>query len=91
MKKPFKHNCTDKTWYYESKKYLSSTWWQKYQNSKFEITSPSFEIATNPTIQISGIRARRFNIIDRSQITAIQAVEDENIFNAINAISNHNR
>ena len=51
-----------------------------------EILVPTFEIATNPTIRLSEIKARRFYIVDRAQIKAkeaIQKTEDLNIFNAI--------
>ena len=40
-----------------------------------EILVPTFEIATNPTIRLSEIKARRFYIVE----------EDLNIFNAVNA------
>ena len=53
-----------------------------------EILVPTFEIATNPTIRISEVKARRFYIVDRAQIKAKEAIqkeEDTNIFNAINA------
>jgi hypothetical protein len=53
-----------------------------------EILVPTFEIATNPTIRISEVKARRFYIVDRAQIKAKEAIqkeEDTNIFNAIDA------
>ena len=53
-----------------------------------EILVPTFEIATNPTIRISEVKARRFYIVDRAQIKAKEAIqkeEDTNIFNAISA------
>lgn len=53
-----------------------------------EILVPTFEIATNPTIRISEVKARRFYIVDRAQIKAKEAIqkeEDTNIFNALNA------
>jgi hypothetical protein len=53
-----------------------------------EILVPTFEIATNPTIRLSEVKARRFYIVDRAQIKAKEAIqkeEDLNIFNAINA------
>jgi hypothetical protein len=53
-----------------------------------EILVPTFEIATNPTIRLSDVKARRFYIVDRAQIKAKEAIqkeEDLNIFNAINA------
>ncbi len=53
-----------------------------------EILVPTFEIATNPTIRLSEVKARRFYIVDRAQIKAKEAIqkeEDLNIFNAIDA------
>ncbi len=54
-----------------------------------EIFVPTWEIAANPTIRLSEIKARRFYIVDRAQIKAKEAIqkeEDEQIFNAcINA------
>jgi hypothetical protein len=53
-----------------------------------EILVPTFEIATNPTIRLSEVKARRFYIVDRAQIKAKEAIqkeEDFNIFRAINA------
>ena len=53
-----------------------------------EILVPTFEIATNPTIRLSEVKARRFFIVDRAQIKAKEAIqkeEDRNIFNAIGA------
>ncbi len=59
-----------------------------------EVLVPTFEIATNPSIRLSEIKARRFYIVDRAQIKAKEAIqkeEDTNIFNAlITAVdSNH--
>lgn len=55
-----------------------------------EILVPTWEIAANPTIRLSEIKARRFYIVDRAQIKAKEAIqkeEDEQIFNAcINAL-----
>ena len=53
-----------------------------------EVLVPTFEIATNPTVRISEVKARRFYIVDRAQIKAKEAIqkeEDTNVFNAINA------
>lgn len=54
-----------------------------------EILVPTWEIAANPTIRLSEIKARRFYIVDRAQIKAKEAIqkeEDEQIFTAaINA------
>lgn len=51
-------------------------------------TVPTFEIFANPTVRISEVRRRRFNVIDRAVQKArqeIMAVEDANIFAAIDA------
>jgi hypothetical protein len=51
-----------------------------------EVLVPTFEIASNPTIRLSEVKARRFYIVDRAQIKAKEAIqkeEDRNIFNAI--------
>lgn len=51
-----------------------------------EILVPTFEIATNPQVRISEVKARRFYIVDRAQIKAKEAIqkeEDTNIFAAI--------
>lgn len=53
-----------------------------------EVLVPTFEIATNPQIRLSEVKARRFYIVDRAQIKAKEAIqkeEDHNIFTAINA------
>jgi len=51
-----------------------------------EVLVPTFEIAANPTVRISEIKARRFYIVDRAQIKAKEAIqkeEDSNIFAAL--------
>lgn len=51
-----------------------------------EVVVPTFEIAVNPTVRMSEIKARRFYIVDRAQIKAKEAIqkeEDSNIFNAL--------
>lgn len=51
-----------------------------------EILVPTFEIAANPTVRLSEIKARRFYIVDRAQIKAKEAIqkeEDTNIFAAL--------
>ncbi len=51
-----------------------------------EILVPTWEIAANPTIRLSEIKARRFYIVDRAQIKAKEAIqkeEDEQIFAAL--------
>jgi hypothetical protein len=57
------------------------------------ILVPTFEIATNPTIRLSEVKARRFYIVDRAQIKAKEAIqkeEDLNIFNAVIAAADAN-
>jgi hypothetical protein len=54
------------------------------------ITIPTFELYSNPTVRISEVRRRRFNVIDRAVQKARQelmAQEDANIFAAIDAAS----
>lgn len=51
-----------------------------------EILVPTFEIAANPQVRLSEIKARRFYIVDRAQIKAKEAIqkeEDYNIFSAL--------
>ena len=51
-----------------------------------EILVPTWEIAANPTIRLSEIKARRFYIVDRAQIKAKEAIqkeEDTQIFAAL--------
>lgn len=53
-----------------------------------EVLVPTFEIAANPQIRISEIKARRFYIVDRAQMKAKEAIqkeEDTNILNTIDA------
>jgi len=52
------------------------------------VVVPTFELFSNPTVRISEVRRRRFNVIDRAVQKARQelmAQEDANIFAAINA------
>jgi len=52
-----------------------------------EVLVPTFEIAANPQIRLSEIKARRFYIVDRAQMKAkeaIQKTEDTEILAAIN-------
>lgn len=52
------------------------------------VTVPLFEIASYPQVRFSQAKARRFNLIDRAQQRAkldLMAIEDRNIFNAIQA------
>ena len=54
--------------------------------------APIFEIVSNPTILLTDVRARRFNIIDEAQRSAsqeIQAQEDEAVFAALNSAAGH--
>ena len=57
-----------------------------------ELLVPTFEIASNPTIKLNEIRARRYYIVDRAQVRAkdsIQRQEDLEVFKAISvAVSN---
>lgn len=51
-----------------------------------EVLVPTWEIAANPTIRLSEIKARRFYIVDRAQIKAKEAIqkeEDTQIFAAL--------
>ena len=52
------------------------------------VTVPEFEIFANPTVRISEVKRRRFNVIDRAVQKARQemmAQEDANVFAAIDA------
>lgn len=54
------------------------------------VNVPEFEVVSNPTVRISEVKRRRFNVIDRAQQKArqeIQAQEDANIFSAIDFAS----
>ena len=42
-----------------------------------EILVPTFEIAANPQVRLSEIKARRFYIVDRAQIKAKEAIQKE--------------
>jgi len=42
-----------------------------------ELLVPTFEIAANPQVRLSEIRARRFYIVDRAQIKAKEAIQKE--------------
>ncbi len=53
-----------------------------------ELLVPTFEIAANPVIRYSEVKARRFYIVDRAQIKAkdsLQRQEDTEVFKVINA------
>ena len=53
-----------------------------------EVLVPTFEIATNPQIRLSEIKARRFYIVDRAQMKAkeaIQKAEDTEVLTDIDA------
>lgn len=57
-----------------------------------EILVPTWEIAANPTIRLSEIKARRFYIVDRAQIKAKEAIqkeEDTQIFSALIAAADN--
>lgn len=52
-----------------------------------EVLVPTFEIAANPVLRYSEVRARRFYIVDRAQIRAkdsLQRQEDTEVFKVIN-------
>jgi hypothetical protein len=52
------------------------------------VVVPTFEIYANPTVRISEVRRRRFNVIDRAVQKArqeIMAQEDANVFAALDA------
>jgi hypothetical protein len=54
------------------------------------VVVPEFEIVANPTVRISEVKRRRFNVIDRAVQKArqeIMAQEDANVFAAIDAAS----
>jgi hypothetical protein len=58
------------------------------------VTVPEFEVVSNPTVRISEVRRRRFNVIDRAQQKArqeIQAQEDANIFAALDFASDRTK
>lgn len=57
-----------------------------------EVLVPTFEIAANPQVRLSEIKARRFYIVDRAQIKAKEAIqkeEDANIFSALIAAADN--
>ena len=59
-----------------------------------QVTVPSFEIFANPTVRISDVKRRRFNLIDRSVQTARQQImsqEDDAIFKALDSIGSGNK
>lgn len=59
-----------------------------------EVLVPTFEIAVNPQIRLSEIKARRFYIVDRAQMKAkeaIQKLEDTEILRNINAAVRSNQ
>lgn len=42
-----------------------------------EILVPTFEIAANPTINLSEIRARRFYVVDRARQEVVRDIQNE--------------
>lgn len=53
-----------------------------------ELLIPTFELACNPSIRLSEIRARRYYIVDRAQVKAkdsLQRLEDLRVFTALSA------
>ena len=60
------------------------------EKTTFHVTIPSFEVYSNPTIKISDVKKRRFNMIDRSVQKAKQEImsqEDSSIFDALEKIA----
>jgi|SRR5271166_2728300 len=54
------------------------------------VVVPTFEIFSNPTVRITDVKRRRFNLIDRAVQTARQQImeqEDANAFAAMDAIA----
>jgi hypothetical protein len=54
------------------------------------VTVPTFQIYSNPTVKLSDIKTRRFDLIDRAASKAkaeIQAQEDVELFKAIDESS----
>lgn len=51
-----------------------------------EILVPTFEIAANPQVRLSEIKARRFYIVDRAQIKAKEAIQKEEDTNILAAL-----
>jgi hypothetical protein len=59
-----------------------------------EVLVPLFELAVNPTIRLSEIKARRFYIVDRAQMKAkeaLQKLEDTEVLSDINAAVKSNQ
>jgi hypothetical protein len=58
------------------------------------VTIPTFQIYSNPTIRLSDVKSRRFNLIDRAVHKAkavIMAQEDEQIFKALDSLGSGNK
>lgn len=56
------------------------------------VTVPTFEVVSNPTVRLSDVKRRRFNIIDRAvqkARTEIMSQEDDDIFAALDASVNN--
>jgi hypothetical protein len=56
------------------------------------VVVPTFELFSNPTVRISEVRRRRFNVIDRAVQKArqeIMAQEDANVFAALDAAASN--
>ena len=85
-------------WFEITCKKIKATWFSSIRDSILEVIHPkilvpTFEIAANPTVRISEIKARRFYIVDRAQIKAKEAIqkeEDTNIFGALSAAAGNN-
>ena len=58
------------------------------------VTVPSFQIYQNPTIKLSEVKSRRFDVIDRAVQKAraeIMKQEDDRIFQALDGIFSGNK
>ena len=58
------------------------------------VSVPEFDIVSNPTMKISEVKRRRFNVVDRAQQKArqeIQAQEDANVFAALDFASDDDK
>lgn len=54
------------------------------------VTFPTFDLYSNPTIKLSAVKSRRFNIIDRAVLKARESImsqENANIFDMLDKLS----
>ena len=87
---PLLNRYANALWYAPSKAILAKplVFSDNYITAR-RVTVPTFELYSNPTIQISSVKQRRFNIMDRATQKArndIMAQEDANIFGAIDKL-----